>query len=232
MLVLGIETATPWGSLALCDDDEIILEVSLKVSKGGGEYLLAMLDLLIQKCGRKLSDLNLIAVGTGPGSYTGIRVGLATVQGLAEALQVPVVGVSTLRVIAENARYGCEWVGSMIDARRGDVYAALYQSTVDGLLEVLPPEAISALKFREKFATLSKVLLCGDGSRAYPEIWSGIQNIQIGPKEWDRPLASRVGLYGSNQWELGLTQRPEELHPTYLRRVEAEVRLEERTNAD
>ncbi|TCL73214.1 tRNA threonylcarbamoyladenosine biosynthesis protein TsaB [Hydrogenispora ethanolica] len=228
MLILGIETATPWGSVALLDDDQVVLEVSLKAGKGGGEYLLALLDRLIRKAGASLAEVRLIAVGNGPGSYTGIRVGLAAVQGLAAALQIPVAQFSTLRIMAENGRAAAEWVASLIDARRGDVYAALYQRTPEGLREIIAPEAVAAAEFRQKLAALPEVLLCGDGGKSYAELWREHGNLRIGPPIWDRPLASQAGLLGLAAWRSGETLPPDRLGPSYLRRVEAEVRLEER----
>jgi tRNA threonylcarbamoyladenosine biosynthesis protein TsaB len=228
MLILGLETATPWGSLALCEDDQIIFEVSLRAGRGGGEYLLSLLDGLLAKSGREMAEIGLVAVGNGPGSYTGIRVGLAAAQGLAAALAIPAVGINTLRIIAENAALAAEWVAPMIDARRGEIYAALYQRATGGLLEVIAPEAISAAKFRERLATLPEVMLAGDASKAYPEIWSAGTNLKIAPPAWDRPLAGQAGLIGGTLAKnSGLGLDPDQLRPAYLRRVEAEIRLEE-----
>ena len=228
MLILGMDTATPWGSVALLEDDQVLMEVSLKAGKGGGEYLLALLDPLIRKTGRDLAELGLIAVGNGPGSYTGIRVGLATAQGLAAALQIPVAPWSTLRIIAENGHAAAAWIAPLIDARRSAVYAALYQRTAAGLQEVLAPEALPAADFFAKIAALPEVLLCGDGSKNYAEIWRAGSNIRIGPAAWDRPLASQAGLLGLEAWRCGRVVQPDQLGPSYLRRVEAEIRLEER----
>ncbi len=228
MLILGLETATPWGSLALCEDDQVILEVSLRAGRGGGEYLLSLLDSLLVKSGRQMEEIGLVAVGTGPGSYTGIRVGLAAAQGLAAALGIKVVGINTLRIIAENAALAAEWIAPVIDARRGEIYAALYQNTAGDLLEVIAPEAVSAVKFRERLATLPKVMLVGDAAKAYAEIWNVAANLMIGPAAWNRPMAGQAGLIGGLlAKKSGQGQDPDQLRPAYLRRVEAEIRLEE-----
>ena len=92
MLILGLDTATPWGSMALCEDEEVVAELSLRVPRGGGEFLLGLLDMVIVKTGYRLEQLDLIAVGIGPGSYTGIRVGLAAVKGLTAGLDIPGIG--------------------------------------------------------------------------------------------------------------------------------------------
>jgi tRNA threonylcarbamoyladenosine biosynthesis protein TsaB len=240
MLILGIDTATPWGSVALCEDGEIILEFTLKVGKGSGEYLLAMLGQILPKTGRKLAELNLIAVGTGPGSYTGIRIGLAAVSGLAEGLQVPVYGVNTLRIIAENARYGTEKTGAVavaLDARRTEVYAALYQVGIDGLQEILSPQTIRAAEFAAKLGELEKVTLCGDGGKNYREIFQTIPAISLAPRRWDYPQAGWAAEIARQEWGGKQTTTYLNLAPEYLRKVEAEIRLEEKlrdakSNAD
>ena len=89
MLILGLDTATPWGTLALWEDGEVVAEAGLKTGKGGGEYLLDLLGTMIQKSGREFRKIDLIAVGTGPGSFTGIRVGLAAVKGIAAGIEQP-----------------------------------------------------------------------------------------------------------------------------------------------
>ena len=205
MFVLGIETATPWGSMALWENGATLCEMNLKAQRGGGESLLATLADWLPLTGKSLAELNCIAVGNGPGSYTGIRVGMAMANGLAEGLRIPVYGCSTLRVIAENAGYyqeigtaetggtpaAAEWVAAVIDARRGEVYAALFRNNATGLVEEIAPQSIGAAAFARQMEGRS-VLLCGDGSKKYPEIWSAFPNIQIGPPDWDRPQASRL----------------------------------------
>jgi tRNA threonylcarbamoyladenosine biosynthesis protein TsaB len=226
MLILGIDTATPWGSVALCEDGEMILEFTLKTGKGSGEYLLALLQQILPKTGRKLAGLDLIAVGTGPGSYTGIRIGLAAVAGLAEGLQVPVYGINTLRIIAENARYGTEKAGMVavaLDARRSEVYAALYQAESDELRQILPPQTIRAAEFAVKLGEFENIVLCGDGGKNYRAIFETIPSISLAPERWDHPLAGWAAQIARHEWD---GKRTNNLVPEYLRKVEAEIRLE------
>lgn len=237
MLVLGIDTATPWGTVALHDaresgTDESIFEISFKTGKGGGEYLLSTLGTFIKKAGRKLAELDLIAVGTGPGSYTGIRVGLAAVKGLAAGLPKPVFGVNTLRIIAENARFTiADYIVAAIDARHGEVYAAVYEKTGDGLKELAEPRIVAVPEFAAGLAGLSRVVVCGDGSKIYQEIWNYHQII-IGPPDWDRPSAGKLAQIASAAWNPNFKFDLAELKACYLRRVEAEIRLEEKLHAN
>ena len=232
MLILGFDTATPWGAVALGNEEEIHFEISVKSGKGGGEYLLSILDQFMAKCGKSLNEVDLIAAGTGPGSYTGIRVGLAAVRGLAEGLKVPAMGVSTLRIIAENAYQSSQWVAAAIDARRGSVYAALYRHSVQGLKEYWPPYYTDVESFAARMASLNDVLICGDGGKKYQGILGKNSQVKIGPPTWDRPSAANLVRIATQLWNSENKTETEALSPSYLRKVEAEARLEERMNAD
>lgn len=236
MLVLGIDTATPWGTVALYKghpdgNGEVVFEISLRAGRGGGEYLLSTVNHFIQKAGHGFKELDLIAAGTGPGSYTGIRVGLAAVKGMAEGLQKPVWGMNTLRIIAENARFsGNRFIGTAIDARRGQVYSALFRNTGDGLEEVREPRVTSVKEFAAELERFTPVVICGDGSKVYRDIWD-LCPVMTGPNDWDRPSAGKLAQIAAKEWKPGLQSNLTELKACYLRRVEAEIRLEENLHA-
>ncbi len=232
MLILGLDTATPWGTIALGDDKDIIFEMTLKSGKGGGEYLLSLLDQFFNKSGKSLKEIDLLAAGTGPGSYTGIRVGLAAVHGLAEGLKIPAIGINTLRIIAENCIQANEWVAVVTDARRGYIYGALFRNGPDGLTEYWTPHYTDILSFSKRLSEFPRVLVCGDGSKSYYDIWKKTSGIMVSPSHWDRPTASNLVRIAARQWHPDLKIDLMNLSPCYLRKVEAEVRLEERMNAD
>lgn len=236
MLVLGIDTATPWGTVALYEEHpggngEMLFEILLKSGRGGGEYLLSTLSHFIQKAGRGFNDLDVIAVGTGPGSYTGIRVGLAAVMGLAAGLQKPVWGINTLRIIAENARFsGTKFIGTAIDARRGQVYSASYHNTGQGLQEIREPRITGVKEFAAELEGYSPVIVCGDGSKVYRDIWD-LHRLNTGPRDWDRPSAGKLAQIAAHEWKPDFQSNLTELKACYLQRVEAEIRLEEKLHA-
>lgn len=232
MLILGFDTATPWGTMALGDETDTIFEISLKSGKGGGEYLLSILSRLLVKSGKSLDEVGLIAAGTGPGSYTGIRVGLAAVRGLAEGLKIPVMGVDTLRIIAENGYRAGDLVAAVIDAKRGWVYTALYQNSAQGLKEYWPPCYSEVEGFAKRLASLKEVLICGDGGKKYRETWESSSLVQIGPSAWDRPSAANLVRIAAQRRLADHKDQNQDLSPCYLRKVEAVARLEERMNAD
>lgn len=232
MLILGLDTATPWGTIALGDETEIFFEISLKSGKGGGEYLLSILNQFCVKSGKDLGEVELIASGTGPGSYTGIRVGLAAVRGLAEGLNVSVIGINTLRIIAENGKGMGDWIMSVIDARRDSVYAALYQNCPTGLKEYWSPFYTDIYGLEHKLTQFSNLMICGDAGKKYRQVWERIPGAKVCSSVWDRPLAANLIQIAFQEWSLKNRMDLMDLRPCYLRRVEAEVRLEERLNAD
>ncbi len=227
MLILGFDTATPWGTMALLENNQVIFEISLRAGKGSGEYLLALLQNLLKKSERSVSEIDLITVGTGPGSYTGIRIGLAAAKGLALGTNIKVFGINTLRIIAENARRDSEWIASLIDARHGFVYAALFQNRNQQLETIESPLYISAEDFALRLSSIPSVMLCGDGSKSYQKMWGNYSHLNIAPVDWDRPYGTSAARIGFSSLEQQLPMAPEHLIPCYLRKVEAELRLEE-----
>lgn len=171
-LFLSFDTSTPRGSVALVSDTGVVAEISLKVShRPHSDYILRHARLLLQECGASCADLSGLCVVNGPGSFTGLRVGLATVQGLAQSLDLPVYQLSSLLVLGFMSGKFPIPQYCLIDARKGELYGArLCWSDTGPVLEqmfVLAPEAvcshINALHASES------VVLIGHGAELYRE---------------------------------------------------------------
>jgi tRNA threonylcarbamoyladenosine biosynthesis protein TsaB len=134
MQVLAIDTSTLVGSVALVRDGELISEWSASVRASHGETLLPAVQRLLSAASTPLSAIDLFAVGIGPGSFTGVRIGVATVKGLALAEGKPIVGVTSLRVLARGLVGGAGPRVPVIDAHKGEVYCAAYAIADDGTL--------------------------------------------------------------------------------------------------
>ena len=128
MKVLSIETSTLAGGVALMDEKRLIAEYRLDVVVHHSERILSAIDLLLKESGTTVADLDAIAVSVGPGSFTGLRVGLATAKGLAIARNKPLVLIPTLEAFATIFRYSEAWIVPFIDARKADGYWALFES--------------------------------------------------------------------------------------------------------
>lgn len=127
MLILGISTSSNIASVALSKDAECIKELNINNNKTHSETLLPLINELLSETNIKLQDINLIACDNGPGSFTGIRIGISTVKAIAESLNIPVIAVSSLEGLAYNI-HDSECICSLIDARNNQVYCGLFDS--------------------------------------------------------------------------------------------------------
>ncbi|MDH5672848.1 MAG: tRNA (adenosine(37)-N6)-threonylcarbamoyltransferase complex dimerization subunit type 1 TsaB [Myxococcales bacterium] len=170
MLILAIETSSERTAVAIARGAEILAENDAASPERHGELLLPRIGELLTEAGVGFSDLEAIAVGLGPGSFTGLRVGLATAKGLAVAAGLPLRGVGSLPVLARGAGEAGQTVVTVGDAQRGEVFAAAYRVRDQGPVEVLlspfhtTPEAAG----EQIVAALGGGLLCGAGLRRYP----------------------------------------------------------------
>ncbi len=197
-MILSIDTTSEFGSIALTEANVIIEELPIHAPEGFGHVLFGRIAHLIEKNGTTVHQMECFASAAGPGSFTGVRVGLSAAKGLAEATGKRVVAVSNLRAIAS---FGSAPLRSaIIDARRGEVYAAVYNDE----LEVVIPEAV--LKF--------ETFLAGLAGKEY-ELISTIDS--------PRPLAAAIGHIAWNEFTAGRAQDPAAIDANYVRRSDAEL---------
>ena len=171
MRILGIDTATSTASVALLENEAIIAdEIRLQPKAGHAEIILTLVEEVFAKTRASLSDLDGIAVSIGPGSFTGLRVGLSTVKGLAYGGWVPVVGVSTLLANAARANDFDGLICSMLDARKKEVYASFFRRT-NGALTRITEDAIAPIDaIIDQARTLAgggSTLFIGEGLKVY-----------------------------------------------------------------
>jgi tRNA threonylcarbamoyladenosine biosynthesis protein TsaB len=133
MIVLAIDTCDARGSISILCTDEIVATVVHDVPEEYSSWLLPAVDRALRAASTVLTDVNLFAVATGPGSFTGVRIGLTTVKAWAEVFEIPIVGVSRLEVLAAESKGTALYVAPFIDAQRGQLFGALYKRSVDGL---------------------------------------------------------------------------------------------------
>jgi len=226
MLVLGIDTATPIGSIGLIEDDMVIAEYVLNVVETHSARLMPALDDMLRRASVDRSEIDAIAVTRGPGSFTGVRVGVATAKGLAFALKKPIIGVISLDVLAFNLRFHGGIICPMLDARRGEVYAAIYRGGEDELRrtsDYLCSPADDVLDLIDEPALFS-----GGGARRYRETierrLGGMAN--FADHVFDLPRGSVVAMLGLERLRRGESDELFSFVPLYLRRPEAEVKLE------
>ena len=203
--ILALDTTSEFGSLALMASGELIAEELVQSPDGFGHVLFGRLRELLARHGWKLEEIDCFAAASGPGSFTGVRVGLAAAKGLAEALSKPVAPVSNLEAVAWFGRAPLR--AAAIDARRGQIYGAVYNAA----LEVVSPEVVAPL------AAWLESLPGGDMEFLSPDL--------PGPpfRETPRALARAIASIAAERFRLGLTLDPAQVDANYVRRSDAEL---------
>ncbi len=223
MKLLAVETSTLGGGAALLEGDRLIGESRLNISLTHSERLLAMVDRLLQDCGWEITQLEGLAVSIGPGSFTGLRVGVATIKGLALALELPVAAVPTLDAFAATLPFADAPVCPVLDARKGEVYLSRYRWSGDAMVRewdylALSPEAAAA-----RFEV--PVILLGDGVPACAPFLSQLgAGVRIAAPAHSLPSPSVVGELGHAMLTAGRGTPGDALAPLYLRPSEAELK--------
>jgi len=231
MLILGIETSTKTGSVAVVSDDCVIAQYSLNIEITHSELLMATVDRVLTDTGMTLSQFDGFAVAIGPGSFTGLRIGVSTVKGLALAADRPVAAVPTLQALAWNVPCSAYPVCAMLDARKNEVYASLYAFD-RSVFHQLMPEAVLSLKLLVNRIT-GKTVFTGEASHIHRADIEGLfgDRALFAPRSAVLPSAAAVAELGLEMIKSGKHSDPDGLAPLYIRRPEAEVAWEKRTQS-
>lgn len=169
MKILALDTSTMLATCAVLDENRVLGEYSLNQEETHSEKLVPMVKEVLDSLGLKVSDIDLYGVATGPGSFTGLRIGVATIKAFAHLFDKPVVGISTLEALAFNLPYN-EVVVPMIDARRDRVYTGIYTWEDGKIKTIMEPDVLDIYDLLEKLdESYEKVLVNGDGSLLHRE---------------------------------------------------------------
>ncbi|MCX5851649.1 MAG: tRNA (adenosine(37)-N6)-threonylcarbamoyltransferase complex dimerization subunit type 1 TsaB [Deltaproteobacteria bacterium] len=222
---LALDTSSQSMSVALLRGDEVAVEASPDNAGHHAETIISMVDKVLKSSLSTLREVDLFAVTTGPGAFTGLRVGISTVKGFAYALDKPVVGVSALDALAHNTADAPtpSQVCPMIDAKHSLVYTALYRSCQGGVMGRITGE--TAIMPAEFLATLSgEVVFIGDGARIFESLIRGALSgrARFAPVDCDRIKAGTVGLIGLKKFYVGdivdaMAMTPRYIRPSYAK---------------
>lgn len=217
MLFLALDTATDKGSLALLEDDQILGELTLDTPGSFLAHLLPALDALLAQTKLGLDEVGAICVSQGPGNFTGLRLGLATAQGLALSLEIPVAPVPTLEVLAAPFAGNPLPVAAVIDARRQEVYLGLFDCRGEYPEPLGEPERLAVTNLPSLLKP--PLLITGPGLRPYKDslVQTLPPDILVADEKFWPPLAATVGRLGRRRLARGLTVAPTQLTPLYLR---------------
>lgn len=217
MLLLALDTATDRGGLALLKDDEVLEELTLETPGSFLAHLLPALDALLAQAGRSLKEVEAICVSQGPGNFTGLRLGLATAQGLALSLGCPAVPVPTLEVLAAPFAGHPHPVAAVADAKRQEVYLGMFDCRGEFPEPLGQPERLAAAALSGRLAP--PVLITGPALMPYQDFL--LEHLAPGalfaPEDQWRPRTAWVGRLGRRRLAQGLAAPPPQLIPLYLR---------------
>ncbi len=221
MRVLAMDTSTFVGTVAVLVDGALAAEWSASVRATHGETLLPHVARALEQAGVAARELDLIAVGIGPGSFTGTRIGMATAKGLALAEGKPLRGVSSLQVIASAMPTGALRAVA-VDAQKGELYCALYAYGPGGLEERIAPFHALPAEAAARLGALGAVALAGDGAERYPEFAAGL-TFERAPRHCDVPRAAVLAYEGERAYAREGASDLASLEPLYVRPSDAKL---------
>ncbi len=229
MTILGIDSSAVSAGCAIVRDGRVLSEGFVNSGLTHSQTLMPLIDHTLKSAGVELGELDCIAVSHGPGSFTGVRIGIATVKGLAFAGSIPCVGVSTLAAIARGAACADGVLCAVMDARRNQVYNALFRCEGGKVERLCADRAIAIEELETELAAMGeKIWLCGDGAALCMDKMknsSACVAMVPEPVRWQR--GSGVCLAAEGQ----PTVEPAALVPVYLRLPQAERELKARRSA-
>ena len=229
MIVVGIETSTPQTSVAIGSESEALGEVTI-AGKARQESVAPALDQLLRWTGIELQQVGGIAVGLGPGLFTGLRVGVQTGKTLAQVLRVPIVGLGSLDVLAYGVRATRRRIASVIDGRRGEVFFARYRSVPGGVIrETEPAVGTPGRLVADLEAEPGEMLAVGNGAILYhDEIAELGPRVEFAARTTAHPKAAGLVELAIPRLLREEFDRPVDVVPVYLRKTDAEIAWDQR----
>jgi len=249
MKILAIDTSTMLGGIAIMDELNLIAETRLNVKSTHSERLMTEIEHCLKQSSLKISDIDAFAVAIGPGSFTGLRIGLSTVKGLSYATGKPIVSVPTLDALALNFPYSRYPVCTMLDARKKEVYAALFKWEDDDFVRLINDVSVNPSELLEKLNEIcpspiplprgegargrvesvlsdDKIIFAGEGAVIYRDkiIESMGEKATFASPEKTVPSPANVASIGLKKAILKEFSEPVTLIPIYIRKSEAEVK--------
>ncbi len=232
MTILSVDSSSLPMSVAILKDGALIAEYYISLKLTHSETLMGVLDDAVKRAGTELKDITAIAVTSGPGSFTGLRIGSGTVKGLADALNVPLIPVPTLEVMAYNICSGDSLIVPTLDAKRGNVYGAAYEYEGDRLSEVIGQSIMPLKELLQRVnETGKKTVFTGDSEALIKEedLKGMTVPVSFAPGHLRYQRAGALSVLANKRYEEGRTVRAEDFKPEYIKDTHAE---EERREAE
>lgn len=229
VIILGIETATLQVGCAVGGVEGVLASFTAARGRRHAETLVPAVQFVCEQAQVGLDEVSVVAVDVGPGLFTGLRVGVATAKALALALRVPMVGQSSLDLLAFALHHTDGLIATVVDARRGEVFAALYRPVPGGVQRVAEPRVCAPDRLASELMAMGEdCLLVGDGAVRYASTFDDARHLSIADGAFAHPSpAALVQLAHARAVREEFVQ-PSELEPLYLRKADAEINWERR----
>lgn len=226
MKILAIDTSSFPASVAISDDNIILGEYVIRNQRKHSQNIMVMTERLFDDLNMKISDIDVFAVTCGPGSFTGLRIGISTVRAFAQALDKPVVSINTLEALANNLKFFDGIIVPMLDARRDEVFTATYRTSGTEIVEIIPPCVMTISEIKERFLREANVILNGDGAIIHREEFEDCKNFKFAPMNLNETRAAAVAAAAYKKAMDNKTVSYNEVLPVYLRKSQAEREYE------
>ncbi len=232
MLILAIDTATAQVGCAVAGHEGVIASAHVAKGRQHAENLAPAIEFVCRQAGVALREISAVAVDVGPGLFTGLRVGVASAKAIAFALRVPVIGVSSLDLLAFPARFSQRRIAAVVDARRGELFHAFYRQVPGGLQRLTEPVVASPDDLvSELWATGEEHLVVGDGALRYAERFKDVPRVEIADQSLAHPSAASLAQLAHARAMREEWVSASELQPIYLRKPDAEINWATRDTA-
>ena len=224
MLTLGIETATQQVSVAIGGHEGVLAVFELSRGRRHAETLTPAIEFVCRQADIEICEFGVIAVDIGPGLFTGMRVGLAAGKAIAHALRVPMIGISSLDLLAFPLRYADRTVAAVIDARKGEVFYALYRPVPGGVQRMTDARCTSVDELAADLMARGQTVLCvGDGALRYREQIASVLRCDFAEQFLSYPSAAPLVQLAHAKALREDWVNPWEIQPMYLRAPDAEI---------
>ena len=231
-MILAIESSSLVASVAIADKNKIIAEYTTNQKKTHSQTLLPMIAAIFKITEMNKNDICAIAVSSGPGSFTGLRIGSATAKGLGLALNKPLISIPTVDGLSYNIQYTNHIICPIMDARRNQVYTGLYENTDGNQITIMEQKAVGIEELAEKLNDIGRpVIFLGDGTPVYMGLLDEKLKVlhYYAPEHMNRQRAGSIAALGMIYYTQGKTESADIHMPNYLRMSQAE---RERLNYD
>ena len=224
MLILAFETSAKAASVALLDEHKLLGESYQNTGLTHSQTLMVMAQDLLKQCGKTVSDITAVAVAEGPGSFTGVRIGVAAAKGMSWGAELPCYGVSTLEAMAQSLGAWQGYVCPCMDARRSQVYNALFYVNHGKLERITQDRAIALAELAEELKALEgPVFLVGDGAKlCHQTLKETVPSLVLPPEHRQHQRAVGVAMLAAEKIAAGEQGDGNALTPNYLRLSQAE----------